>query len=310
MPTARRPAAARRARTATGRVDGDPVEHDRRDHLVGPRDGLEHPGDAAPDRAADHRRRPRRRLSAGHAAEVLAHPQRGDEPDPVLALAADVEQPAAEREGDREAGEDERRGCDSVATRLFRRAPLDPDGLPGRGRASRGRRREDDLVGGERVVRPWPPPRARRRERRGAVAARARARREQARERRPPRTHAAARGRRRHGQAELAARPSPRVWRSSDDPPARTCTRMRSARSSTSSSSNDTSRMARPGRARSRGGGACTRSPPRRGRASAARPQHARIPRRPRGRSRSSAGCRPRARARRARPAAAHVVDP
>ena len=32
-----------------------------------------------------------------------------DEPDPVLALAADVEEPAAEREGDRERGKDQRR---------------------------------------------------------------------------------------------------------------------------------------------------------------------------------------------------------
>ena len=36
--------------------------------------------------------------------------ERCDEPDPVLALPADVEQAAAEGEGDRERGEDERRG--------------------------------------------------------------------------------------------------------------------------------------------------------------------------------------------------------
>ena len=35
----------------------DEVEHDRRDHLVGPGAGLEHAGDAAPDRAGDERRR-------------------------------------------------------------------------------------------------------------------------------------------------------------------------------------------------------------------------------------------------------------
>ena len=43
------------------------------------------------------------------SANGVADPDRGDRADDVLALAADVEQPAAEREGDGEPGEDERR---------------------------------------------------------------------------------------------------------------------------------------------------------------------------------------------------------
>ena len=44
-----------------------------------------------------------------HAREGDADPVRDDQADEVLALAADVEHPAAEREGNGEAGEDERR---------------------------------------------------------------------------------------------------------------------------------------------------------------------------------------------------------
>ena len=91
--------------------DRDPVEHDRRDHLVRARGRLQEAGDPRPDRARERRggdpeqdvrqRRP--------AREVDADPVRDDQPDEVLALSADVEEAAAEREGDREAGEDQRR---------------------------------------------------------------------------------------------------------------------------------------------------------------------------------------------------------
>ena len=66
------------------------------------------PAQAAPASVA---RRPRAGRAAGSAMldEVDADPVRDDEADEVLALAADVEHAAAEREGDREAGEDQRR---------------------------------------------------------------------------------------------------------------------------------------------------------------------------------------------------------
>ena len=57
-------------------------------------------------RGADREQDVRQR---GHAREADADPVRDDEADEVLALPADVEHPAAEGEGDREAGEDQRR---------------------------------------------------------------------------------------------------------------------------------------------------------------------------------------------------------
>ena len=45
----------------------------------------------------------------GHAAEATPDPARDEEPHEVLALAADVEEAAAEGEGDREPGQDQRR---------------------------------------------------------------------------------------------------------------------------------------------------------------------------------------------------------
>ena len=92
--------------------DDDPVEHDRRDHLVRADRGLEDAGDARPDRAGQHRRRRSRgrceRRRAGPASDVPTQ-TRDDRADAVLALSADVEEAAAEREGDGEPGEHERR---------------------------------------------------------------------------------------------------------------------------------------------------------------------------------------------------------
>ena len=83
---------------------------------------LEHAGDPAPDPAGDDGghdgeedvQRPREPLEVGPDVE------RRDEPDPVLALAADVEEPAAEGEGDREAREDERRHEDERLLEVVR----------------------------------------------------------------------------------------------------------------------------------------------------------------------------------------------
>ena len=56
-----------------------------------------------------------------HAGERRADPHGDVGADEVLALAADVEQPAAEGEGDREAGEDQRRGGDQRLLEVERR---------------------------------------------------------------------------------------------------------------------------------------------------------------------------------------------
>ena len=109
-------------------VDRDPVEHDRRDHLVGADGGAEEAGDAAPERSAK---------DAGQDAEadverpaqplqVRPDEQGEDEPDPVLALAADVEEAAPEREGDGERGEDQRRRGPERLLEVARRRPSCP----------------------------------------------------------------------------------------------------------------------------------------------------------------------------------------
>ena len=83
--------------------------------------------------------------------EMRADADRGDQPDPELALTADVEEAAAERERDRERREDERR-CDEqrlleVAGRVIARLAGDPGEEPVEARAL-----EDRLVGGDRVL--------------------------------------------------------------------------------------------------------------------------------------------------------------
>ena len=111
-------------------VDRDPVEHDRRDHLVGADGRLEDPGDPAPDHPGERsRRRSRGRCGAtrGVPGEVRADVERGEEAHEVLALAADVEHPAAERERDRDRREDERREDDE---RLLEVAPRRPAARP------------------------------------------------------------------------------------------------------------------------------------------------------------------------------------
>src|SRR5918999_792693 len=101
------------------------VEHDRRDHFVGPDGRLQPARDARPDR--------------------------GDRPDDVLALAADVEQAGAERERDGQAGEDQRGRDDQRLLQVERRQvailaggpredPLEAGALP------------DRLVGRDRVL--------------------------------------------------------------------------------------------------------------------------------------------------------------
>ena len=92
-------------------IEGDVVEHDGHDDLVGAGPGFEHADDAAPDGAAD---------DAGHQDQQQVQPQRQvqREADPRgedaghddLALRTDVEQARAEGQGDAEAGGDQRGG--------------------------------------------------------------------------------------------------------------------------------------------------------------------------------------------------------
>ena len=91
--------------------DRDPVEHDRRDHLVRAHRRLQEAGDTRP-RSARERRGPDRQHDVrqrAHRCELVADPVRDVEADEVLALAADVEHPAAEGEGDGEPGQDQGR---------------------------------------------------------------------------------------------------------------------------------------------------------------------------------------------------------
>ena len=97
--------------------DDDPVEHDRRDHLVGADRRLQEAGDPRQKRAREHRGR-RRDEDERAARQVdalgisVATSTAAIEPDEVLPLAADVEEAAAERERDGEPGEHERRPQD------------------------------------------------------------------------------------------------------------------------------------------------------------------------------------------------------
>ena len=110
---------------------GDPVEHDRGDHLVGAHGRLEDAGDAGPQRSRDCRR--------GHHEDHMQGARHSGEPDPeldaderadrVLAVPSDVEEAAAEREGDREAGQHQRTATGSgSAAGWWRRSSPSPTG--------------------------------------------------------------------------------------------------------------------------------------------------------------------------------------
>ena len=150
--------------------DDDPVEHDRRDHLVRAHGGLEEAGDPGEHRAGEHGRDDGEQ-DERHRGEVDVERYFGRDDDgrgragEVLALAADVEEPAAEREGDRDPGEHERhpheerlleldRRAARVLARLPREEPVEPSPLEDRpvglDRVPEAlRRREDDDTGQE-----------------------------------------------------------------------------------------------------------------------------------------------------------------
>ena len=89
---------------------GDPVQHDRRDHLVRADGRLQEPRDPRPDRSRGCRHRDPEQdvCRAGHVHGGDAYRVGADQPDEVLAVAADVEQAAAEGERYREADENQR----------------------------------------------------------------------------------------------------------------------------------------------------------------------------------------------------------
>ena len=108
----------------------DVVQHDRHDDLVGAGAGLEDAGDEAPEPAADDRadQRERAACSTIGRCELEADQAGADRAEDRLALRADVEQAAAERGRDGEAGEDQRR---RVGQRLGDRAQRDrPEFVP------------------------------------------------------------------------------------------------------------------------------------------------------------------------------------
>src|SRR5919108_406655 len=130
-----------------------PVEHDRRDHLVRSDRGAEETGDPSPDGAGE-RGRDDREQHVRHrrqGREPHAHLEPDDAADDVLALPADVEEAAAEGEGHREPGQDERHRQDERLLQVQRRAeplgPVHPWEEPVQPRAV-----EDLLVGPERVL--------------------------------------------------------------------------------------------------------------------------------------------------------------
>src|SRR6185312_7150175 len=136
-----------------GAVDRDPVQHDRRDDLVGADRRLHRPGDPAPHRPGERRRDDGEgqvdRLR--EAGEVRPDDDRRDDPDHVLALAADVEHPALEGQRDRQRRQHERRRQDQRLLQVERSEVLVLGRRPGQEVVQAGAV-EDRLVGLERVV--------------------------------------------------------------------------------------------------------------------------------------------------------------
>ena len=109
---------------------------------------LEEAGDPRPHRAGerpgDHRRDYVQ--DTGQARELGPHPDRHDRSDQVLALAADVEHPAAKRECDREPGEHKRHPGDERLLKVGCGERLEVVRLPGERNVGL-RERQPDLVG-------------------------------------------------------------------------------------------------------------------------------------------------------------------
>ena len=113
---------------------------------------LQEARDPAPERAGQRAEHHREQdvQEARQPVERRADPDAEVEPDPVLALAADVEQAGAERVGDRHAGEDQRRREDQRLLEVQRRERAVLGGDPGEEPVEPGAL-EDRLVGAERA---------------------------------------------------------------------------------------------------------------------------------------------------------------
>src|SRR5262249_13639057 len=108
--------------------DRDPVEHDRRDHLVGPDRPLEEAGDACQSGSGEHGPEQGQddHEEARRAARQLGGDQHAcDRAGEVLSLAADVEEPAAEGKRDGEPGEHEGRPEEQRLLEVERRVAVD-----------------------------------------------------------------------------------------------------------------------------------------------------------------------------------------
>ena len=119
-----------------GHVDRDPVQHDRRDHLVRADGRLQEARDPGPQRSGERGEHDREHdVQAGvQLDERRADPRRDESADDVLALAADVEEPALEGERDGEAREQQSRRQDQRLLKVERRVrpvlPGDPGEQP------------------------------------------------------------------------------------------------------------------------------------------------------------------------------------
>ena len=94
--------------------DGDIIEHDRGDQLIGAEAQLEHAGEQRPERTdesrgQDHSRDQQRRGQGGHGE---ADPGGGRRAEEELPFRAEIERAAAERDRDGEAREGERDGAE------------------------------------------------------------------------------------------------------------------------------------------------------------------------------------------------------
>jgi hypothetical protein len=109
-------------------VEGDVVEHDRHDDLVGARARLEESGDAGPERAADEAAdQGHEHVDAPRELEPEGDPSGDRCRDEHLAATADVEHADAECERDAQASRDERRG---ERERLGQRPDAVDEGVP------------------------------------------------------------------------------------------------------------------------------------------------------------------------------------
>ncbi|CDN45511.1 hypothetical protein BN871_HV_00030 [Paenibacillus sp. P22] len=116
-----------------GEVISDPVQHDRRNDFVDSATRFEPAGKARPDRARKAAcQNGQRKMDEPRQIGVDADPCSGRHPHDELAFRTDVEQSSAERERNRQAGEDQRRDlADSFAEVVGSPENFDQHGLIG-----------------------------------------------------------------------------------------------------------------------------------------------------------------------------------